>query len=133
MMKYWKLVLTETYGRNKRNVSIKVLAAKQSGEDSYRELRILNHLSGMTPAMEHPGRRYISTLKDHFYVDGPNGRHLCLVMDVIGPTVFFVLEHRKDFRLPAKLAREVSKQLMLAVDHLHQCGIAHGGACCSDC
>ena len=83
--------------------------------------------------MEHPGRKYIPTLKDHFYVDGPNGRHLCLVMDVAGPSVFCVQEHCEVCRLTTKLVRKVSKQVMLAVDYLHQCGIAHGGVCSFDC
>ena len=114
-------------------MSIKILAADQSSEGSCRELRILSYLSGITPAMEHPGRRYIPTLRDHFYVDGPNGRHLCLVTDVVGPTVSCVQDHCEVRRLTTKLVRKVSKQVMLAVDYLHQCGLAHGGVCSFNC
>jgi len=129
--KHCKLIndcrLTEIYDRIDRNVSIKILTADQSDEDSCRELRILSHLSRVSWSMEHPGRNYIPTLKDHFYVHGPNGCHLCLLMDVVGPTVSFVQEHCEGYRLTAKLAHEASKQLLLAVDYLHQCGLAHGG------
>ncbi|KAF8416387.1 kinase-like domain-containing protein [Tirmania nivea] len=109
-----------------RNVSIKILLADQSNEHSCRELHILTHLSGTALPMEHPGRRYVSTLKDYFYVVGPNGRHLCLVMDVVGPPASFVKDHCEVYRLSPKLAREASKQVLLAVDYLHECGVTHG-------
>ncbi|KAF8474634.1 kinase-like domain-containing protein [Kalaharituber pfeilii] len=109
---------------NNRNVSIKIVVADQSEEHSSRELRILRHLSCST--LSHAGKRYIPTLIDSFYLDGPNGRHLCLVMDVVGPIASFVGERCKGERLTAKLTRMVSRQLMLAVDYLHECGVAHG-------
>ena len=112
------------------NVSIKILAADQSDEASCRELRILRHLSELNSHSNHPGKKYLPTLKDHFYVHGPNGRHLALVMDVVGPTVSYVQEHCNGNCLTRKLALMASKQVMLAVDYLHECGIAHGGAYC---
>ncbi|KAF8465285.1 kinase-like domain-containing protein [Kalaharituber pfeilii] len=109
---------------NNRNVSIKVIVAQQSDEHSSRELRILRHLSRSTRS--HAGKRYIPTLIDNFYLHGPNGRHLCLVMDVVGPTASFFQEQSKWGRSTPKLAQMASRQLMLAVDYLHQCGVAHG-------
>jgi len=110
------------------NVSIKILAADKSDEASCRELRILRHLAELNTHTNHPGKKYLPTLKDHFYIHGPNGRHLALVTDVVGPTVSRVQERSNVNCLPRELAFMASKQVLLAVDYLHECGIAHGGA-----
>ena len=110
-----------------RNVSIKVLVARKTNDSSYAELRILTHLTGSS--LEHPGKRHIPKLIDHFYVEGPNGLHLCLVMDILGPTAWHVQYELSGniVCMPPKIRHLISRQLLLAVDYLHQCGIAHGG------
>lgn len=75
----------------------------------------------------HPGRKHVSHLLDSFYHEGPNGRHLCVVLEWLGPKVSSVAERCPNYRLDGNLARRVSRQLLLAVDYLHSCGVAHGG------
>ncbi|KAF8465508.1 kinase-like domain-containing protein [Kalaharituber pfeilii] len=111
---------------NNRNVTLKILVADQSDEKSCRELQILEHLRLNTSTFQHPGRKHIASLIDFFYINGPNGRHLALVLEPIGPMTTLVKEYYNGERLPGKLAREVSRQLLLAVDYLHQSNVAHG-------
>jgi serine/threonine-protein kinase SRPK3 len=47
------------------------------------EQRVLKWLS-LSPL--HPGKRYVIHLIDSFAINGPNGQHDVLVMDVVGPT-----------------------------------------------
>ena len=76
----------------------------------------------------HPGHKHVLHLLDFFYLDGPNGRHLCLVSDVLGPNTSSVAECCKpDYRLDGCLGRDISTQLLLAVDYIHLSGIVHGG------
>ncbi|KAI9679435.1 MAG: hypothetical protein M1817_005457 [Caeruleum heppii] len=64
---------------------------------------------------------------DHFKLDGPNGTHDCLVLELLGPSVTDLLEARfRGERLPAKLAKSIAKQALLGLDCLHQQKIAHG-------
>ena len=65
---------------------------------------------------------------DHFQLDGPNGTHNCLVLELLGPSVPDVLDARfRGERLPAKLAKTIAKQTLLGLDYLHQQKIGHGG------
>lgn len=88
-----------------------------------RELQIMIHLHEPNDFHNHPGRRYVLNLLDSFYVTGPNGRHLCLVLEAVGPKALCVAQKSKNDRVCGPLARTVSKQLLLAVDFLHQCGV----------
>ena len=106
-------------------MSIKVIVARQS-EAHNRELQILRSI-GETSDPSHPGRKHVSQLLDWFYHDGPNGRHLCLVLELLGPQVSAVAEGCQNCRLDGNLARRVSRQLLYAINYLHSCGIAHGG------
>jgi len=76
---------------------------------------------------QHPGYKYIPRLLDHFYRDGLNGRSLFLVLERLGPNMHFVIyEGLIDWRLDLSLSRQISRQLILAVDYLHDRGIVHG-------
>jgi hypothetical protein len=62
----------------------------------------------------------------HFTIDSPNGRHLCLVLPVLGPStsqLFCFL----DSRMAPRLARRAAHQAMQALANLHAQGFCHGG------
>ncbi|KFZ19035.1 hypothetical protein V502_03865 [Pseudogymnoascus sp. VKM F-4520 (FW-2644)] len=46
------------------------------------ELSILQHLSTAGPS--HPGFPFVPQLRDHFELTGPNGTHVCLMLDPMG-------------------------------------------------
>ncbi|KAI9929454.1 hypothetical protein MW887_000926 [Aspergillus wentii] len=91
--------------QNKAFKALKVLSAECYGEsnDIY-EREILQHLRDADPS--HLGYGYISTLLDSFEHDGPNGRHVCLVFDVM-------------------VMRRFTFQLLIALDYAHDCGVVH--------
>ncbi len=71
--------------RADRNVTLKIVVARKSGELDHK-LRILTYLNRQGDS-RHPGYKHVTHLLDFFYHDGTNGRHPCLVLDVLGPTV----------------------------------------------
>jgi len=106
-------------------VTIKVVVASKSDETT-RELAILQALKDRgNPA--HPGHKHVTHFIDSFHIEGPNGRHLCIVLDLLGPKVSSVTDGCEYCRLDAPLAHSISRQLLLAVDYLHSVGVAHGG------
>ncbi|KAK0739484.1 kinase-like domain-containing protein [Apiosordaria backusii] len=107
-----------------RNVTIKVVTADKSDETS-RELSVLQALKDRGDP-DHPGHKHVSHLLESFHIEGPNGRHLCAVLDLLGPTTSSVADRCPNYRLEGNLARSVSRQLLLAVDYLHSVGVAHG-------
>ena len=120
------------FSRSARYVSLKILEG--SGTDSQAELKMLDAISENT--IQHPGRELIMMPLDSFYHRGPNGNHLCLVFEAMGPDAVHVTENfppevfskrdRDSRALPIWMAKSVLRHGLLAIDFLHQCGIAHG-------
>lgn len=75
--------------------------------------------------MDHPGKQYITELLDHFEHDGPNGTYLCLVFPVMvsdGKEMVFIRNPRS-----IEYVRNVSEQILLGLDLLHEQGLVHCG------
>lgn len=61
-----------------------------------------------------------------FNIDGPNGRHLCLVLPVLGPSALRLCNGTLT-RIRPWLARRSSYQLARALAELHAQDLCHGG------
>ncbi|OPB41810.1 Protein kinase [Trichoderma guizhouense] len=105
-------------------VSIKIAVAEQPHNDNG-ELQILQAIT-QTGDPTHPGHKHVSHLLDSFYHEGPNGRHLCIVLELLGPKISSVVNRLPNYRLDGRLARQISSQLLLAVDYIRSCGVVHG-------
>jgi serine/threonine protein kinase len=66
-------------------------------------------------------RGHIVTLLDNFRHVGPNGEHECLVFEPMGPDV----AARFGRSIPYRQGRLICKQLLLALQCLHDLGYAH--------
>ncbi|KAK4247353.1 kinase-like domain-containing protein [Corynascus novoguineensis] len=107
-----------------RHVSIKIVVANGS-EPQNHEVEILRHVQA-NDLHSHPGRRSVTQLLDSFFHEGPNGRHLCVVLELLGPRLSWLAEKSQNYRLKADLARRVSARIVEALAYLHSCGVAHG-------
>lgn len=107
----------------KRYVALKISTAEASS-DSH-ELKILRHLERSS---DQPGRKYVASILDHFYFEGPNGLHICLVSKVGGPSIAQVCQHqRRRRRFRGVLARRLARQAAQALEFMHSNGVVHGG------
>lgn len=108
-------------------VAVQVSVSERQNGKFDRCLRVTRKLAPSSSA--HPGAAFVMQTRDHFTLDGPNGTHECLVLELLGPSVTDVLEVRfRDGRLPAEIARRVARRTLSALDYLHSHGIGHGGA-----
>lgn len=75
---------------------------------------------------DHPGRSAVRSLLNSFDVDGPHGRHRCLVHTPLWDNILS-LKHRNPIaRLPPEIIAFVLKRLFLGLDLLHrECHVAH--------
>lgn len=114
---------------------MKILAARSNQEKSSKEINILGELCGGDQSSR--GNDYIVTLLDEFYIEGPNGSHRCLVMELLGPSLDSVINDcnfvppgqpaTSEHRLDSEVILRVSKQLLTTLVTLHERGISHGG------
>lgn len=72
------------------------------------------------------GSRLFAVAERRFWVDGPNGRHLCLVLPVLGPNLS-QLSKGIYSRLRQAFAKGMSFQAARALAYLHSNGLCHGG------
>ncbi|KAF7322179.1 Protein kinase [Mycena kentingensis (nom. inval.)] len=108
--------------------SLKIISASRSNTAT--ELAVLQHLEATYDAAE-DGSQHVPRMRDHFEHEGPNGRHLCIVGEVLGPSLSgAVAELFHEFWdngcLPPAIAHRLCGQITLALAYLHKRGVAHG-------
>jgi serine/threonine-protein kinase SRPK3 len=83
---------------------MKVLSAECYGTDrDIFEREILLHMHDADPS--HPGHEHITQLVDTFEHTGPNGRHVCLVFEVMGETLRSFGTWFRHHRVPNSIMR----------------------------
>ncbi|CCE63897.1 hypothetical protein TPHA_0G00610 [Tetrapisispora phaffii CBS 4417] len=111
----------------KKFVALKILKSDtlytEAGID---EINILNSITENKSSDTYNGLRHILKLFDNFIHSGPNGSHIVMVFEVLGDNLLALQSHFKDNRLPIPIVKQITKQLLLALDYLHRkCGIIH--------
>lgn len=90
------------------------------------EINIYKRIDG--GPKKHPGYSAIRSLLDSFDIDGPAGKHRCLVHPPLFESVLTFLHRNPVRRLPVPIVAFVLKRLFLALDFLHTgCQIIHTG------
>ncbi|KAH8890896.1 SR protein-specific kinase Dsk1 [Thozetella sp. PMI_491] len=109
--------------KRSRYVALKILTAEESTRS--REGEVLRQLHGGRGT--HIGARFIAPLLDQLYLDGPNGRHLCLVGEPAGCSLSASKEEDDASSLfPMEAARSMTAQLTMGLAFLHSRGVCHG-------
>ncbi|KAI1264429.1 kinase-like domain-containing protein [Xylariaceae sp. FL1019] len=104
--------------------AVKVMAADHSKDSA--EVKIHTYLKYSCPLAEIE-RYHIAVPLEFFWIDGPNGRHLCAVMELYGESVESWRIDQNDFEPGTKsLVAEVCGQIVRGVAFLHQNAICHG-------
>jgi serine/threonine-protein kinase SRPK3 len=99
-------------------VALKVVVARLTGDTG--EAAVLKRLA--TGPRDYPGASHIVQLHDYFHIQGPNGTHQVLVMDILSPA-----HSLRGFGFLTKQSQSICHQLLSGLAYLHQEGIVHGG------
>lgn len=59
------------------------------------------------------GSARIAQLLDSFIIEGPNGRHVCMVFELYGPDLYSILPKTKYEGLPLPMVKTIMKQVIL--------------------
>jgi serine/threonine protein kinase len=114
--------------RYHRFAALKILVAEAS--ERSKELQMLKHMSGAAIGLNH-----VTEPIDHFQQEGPNGIHLCLLFEPMGPSANTMVEELPCFKprhvsmkiqYPMWMAKRLLRQALQGLAFLHDNNIAHG-------
>lgn len=89
------------------------------------ECDILRTLRDTNPKA--PGYRHICHLIDDFVHEGPNGPHICIVTELMGPTVMDCYRCVPG-AMPLYFVKRLARQMLLALQYMHdECHLVHTG------
>ena len=103
-----------------RYVALKFALAELTGRNN--EIKIYRHLASRSGT--HPGSDHVLALLDHFKVQGPNGEHDVLVLQVTGPRIDNIFD---ESTVIPKALKSLAHQIALGISFLHDCGVVHSG------
>lgn len=107
-----------------QHVALKICVSAQ--KDSNYEVSVLQTMASSLRG--HPGQKHVVQLHDSFEVDGPNGRNTCIVMEPLAHTMSHWFDNDNRNILPAFAIKATARQMLLALDGLHEHGFVYGGA-----
>lgn len=116
-------------------VTLRVMSAEGSSKDlaEIADHYIPQEINKFSRTLNHPSRKNLLVIMDHFFQQGPNGSHLCLISPFARPSVLSMAECpgrvSGSRRLRGNLARKVTKEMAISVELLHSARIIHGGSC----
>ncbi|GJJ15431.1 hypothetical protein Clacol_009708 [Clathrus columnatus] len=114
--------------RNNRYVALKIMTAKKSINPT--ELEIIRYLSRQANY-----DNYITILLDTFIHEGPNGKHLCLVFEPMGPSTESMVPRPPEYppkqpetivRCSKLAAKKILSDALQGLAFLHENNIVHG-------
>lgn len=109
------------------NVALKVLSndTYNDGQKLW-EREIMIKMRDVAATSKHPGRKHIVKLLDTFEHPGDPRPHVCLVMQLQGPSIQDQMIHHARARVPYHAAKRMALQLAQALDFMHtECGVIH--------
>jgi len=100
-----------------RYVALKLTTARSAME--LREVAVQRYL------FRYPSTNIeVSRILDRFAFTGPNGRHICLVFDVYGPSLDILSNQL--YKLRPDIARALSRQIATSLAQMHEQDVAFG-------
>lgn len=108
-----------------RHVALKVVrSAPHYTETALDEIKLLQRIVAANP--DHPGKAHVVQLLDSFEHKGPNGRHMCMVFEVLGENLLGLIKRYNHRGIPMPLVKQITKQVLLGLDYMHrECEIIH--------
>lgn len=107
-------------------VALKIVVAELSATSN--ESRILHVLEKKRASNSSLiGKQYVSELLNEFMIDGPNGRHTCLVSEPAGCSLAVSKDASVVWLFPLQVARAIAAKIIMGLAFLHSCGVIHGG------
>ncbi|CAK0793311.1 unnamed protein product [Prorocentrum cordatum] len=106
---------------------IELLSQSASPEAGLRQAWERSQIAGpLADGLPHLPFTGVVTLLDQFEHHGPNGKHVCMVFETMGPNVLALIKRFNFKGVPLGIARKVAAHTLIGLDYLHRvCHIIH--------
>eukprot|EP00927_Polykrikos_kofoidii_P050359 TRINITY_DN44279_c0_g1_i1.p1 TRINITY_DN44279_c0_g1~~TRINITY_DN44279_c0_g1_i1.p1 ORF type:complete len:776 (-),score=199.59 TRINITY_DN44279_c0_g1_i1:106-2349(-) len=102
-------------------VAMKVCKSKKSvTEQALDEIYLLERLQD--DSME---RHHVVQMRGHFWHSGPNGRHKCVVFEVMGENLLALVKHHDYNGMSINMCRRLAKHTLTGLAYIHSRGVIH--------
>ncbi|KAJ3314743.1 serine/threonine protein kinase, CMGC group [Boothiomyces sp. JEL0838] len=101
-------------------VALKIVkSARNYTETALDEIKLLEKVaSGVND--------HVVLMYDSFKISGPNGKHIAMSFEVLGPNLLSMIKKYNHKGIPVPIVQRITKQILLGLDYLHvHCGIIH--------
>ncbi|KNE57802.1 CMGC/SRPK protein kinase, variant [Allomyces macrogynus ATCC 38327] len=108
-----------------RYVALKIVkSAPHYTETALDEILLLKKVVEADPT--HLGRQCVVELYDDFVHQGPHGKHVCMVFEVLGENLLALIRRYRHQGIPFTLVKQIAAQVLCGLDYLHtHCHIIH--------
>lgn len=97
-------------------------SAAQFAQAALHEIEVLSAVANGDPS----DSQCVVRLIDHFKHVGPNGQHLCMVLEFLGDSLLRLIKYNRYKGLELNKAREICRCILLGLDYLHrELGLIH--------
>ncbi|XP_073058116.1 uncharacterized protein [Primulina eburnea] len=109
--------------QSSKYVALKIQkSAPQFGQAALHEIEVLSAIA----AGDGVDTKCVVNLVDHFKHAGPNGQHLCMVLEFLGDSLLRLIKYNRYKGLEFNKVREICKCILTSLDYLHrELGIIH--------
>ncbi|KAK4791154.1 hypothetical protein SAY86_031567 [Trapa natans] len=109
--------------QSSKYVALKIQkSAAQFAQAAIHEIEVLSAISDGDPS----NSRCVVRLIDQFKHAGPNGQHLCMVLEFLGDSLLRLIKYNRYKGLELSKVREICRCILMGLDYLHrELGIIH--------
>lgn len=106
-----------------RFVALKIQrSAAEFAEAALHEIEILSAIANTNSS----NSDCVIRLIDHFRHSGPNGQHVCMILEFLGDSLLHLIKYNRYRGLNLNKVREICRWVLLSLDYLHrEVGIIH--------
>lgn len=94
------------------------------GEQPSHEIAVSEHLRNSN---EHPGKKLLRLVLDLFDIEGPHGKHTCLIYQPFGMSFSEFQGLLPDNKLPKELVQRSIQLITISLSFMHENNVIHTG------
>lgn len=117
------LIFCRRFCFSQKYVALKIQkSAPEFAQSALHEIEVLSAIANGDPS----NSKFVIRLIDHFKHVGPNGQHLCMVLEYLGDSILQLIRYNRYKGLELNKVKEICKCILIGLDYVHrELGLIH--------